>query len=120
MMVSFIDENREVNGVEPICQQLPIAPSTYYAHKARAIDPERLPKRIKRDQQLELDIRRVYETNFGVYGARKVWRQLDKEGIKVARCTVERLMKGLGLQGVRRGAKRRTTLSDAAQPPPLD
>jgi transposase InsO family protein len=99
---------------------LPIAPSTYYAHKVRAIDPERVPKRIQRDRQLEIEIRRVYEANFGVYGARKVWRQLNKEGIRVARCTVERLMKGLGLQGVRRGAKRKTTLRDAAQQRPLD
>jgi len=120
MMLSFVDENRAEHGVEPICQQLPIAPSTYYNHKARIADPGRLPKRMKRDRQLEFEIRRVYDTNFGVYGARKVWRQMTKEGIKVARCTVERLMKRLGLHGVRRGAKRRTTLTDAAQQRPLD
>ena len=119
-MVSFIDAYRGVHGVEPICAQLPIAPSTYYEHKARALDPERLPQRIKRDLQLEIDIRRVYEANFRVYGARKVWRQMTREGIEVARCTVERLMKRIGLQGVRRGAKRRTTLSDGAQQRPLD
>jgi putative transposase len=119
-MVSFIDENRDDHGVEPICQQLPIAPSAYYDHKARVADPERLPKRIKRDLQLEIEIRRVYEANFRVYGVRKVWRQMTREGIEVARCTVERLMKRLGLQGVRRGAKRRTTISDAAQQRPLD
>jgi putative transposase len=119
-MLSFIDENRDDHGVEPICQQLPIAPSTYYIHKARVADSERLPKRIKRDRQLEIEIRRVYEANFRVYGARKVWRQLNREGIAVARCTVERLMKRLGLQGVRRGAKRRTTISDVAQQRPLD
>jgi transposase InsO family protein len=119
-MVSFIDAYRGEHGVEPICQQLPIAPSTYYEHKARALDPECLPPRIKRDLRLEIDIRRVYEANFRVYGARKVWRQLNREAIKVARCTVERLMKRLGLQGVRRGAKRRTTLSDADQQRPLD
>jgi putative transposase len=119
-MLSFIDENREDHGVEPICRQLPIAPSTYYAHKARLAGSKSLPKRIKRDLQLELEISRVYEANFGVYGARKVWRQLNKEGIQTARCTVERLMKRLSLQGVRRGAKRKTTLSDAAQQRPLD
>ena len=98
-MLSFIDEHRDDHGVEPICQQLQIAPSTYYAHKARTADPERLPKRIKRDSQLEIEIRRVYEANFRVYGARKVWRQLNREGIEVARCTVERLMKRLSLKG---------------------
>ena len=119
-MVSFIDENRNDHGVEPICQQLPMAPSTYYNHKARAANPERLPKRVKRDWRLETEIRRVYEDNLRVYGARKVWRQMTLEGIEVARCTVERLMKRLGLQGVRRGAKRRTTISDASQQRPLD
>jgi transposase InsO family protein len=119
-MLSFIDACRADHGVEPICEQLPIAPSTYYAHKARVTDPERLPKRMKRDRQLEIEIRRVYEANFRVYGARKVWRQMQRDGIEVARCTVERLMKQLGLQGVRRGAKRRTTLSDASQQRPLD
>jgi putative transposase len=120
MMVSFIDENRNDHGVEPICQQLPMAPSTYYNHKARAANPECLPKRVKRDWRLETEIRRVYEDNFRVYGARKVWRQMTLEGIEVARCTVERLMKRLGLQGARRGAKRRTTISDASQQRPLD
>ena len=120
MMVSFIDENRNDHGVEPICQQLPMAPSTYYNHKARAANLERLPKRVKRDWRLETEIRRVYEDNLRVYGARKVWRQMTLEGIEVARCTVERLMKRLGLQGVRRGAKRRTTISDASQQRPLD
>jgi len=119
-MVSFIDENRNDHGVEPICQQLPMAPSTYYNHKARAANPERLPKRVKRDWRLKTEIRRVYEDNLRVYGARKVWRQMTLEGIEVARCTVERLMKRLGLQGVRRGAKRRTTISDASQQRPLD
>jgi len=119
-MLSFIDENRDDHGVEPICQQLPIAPSTYYVHKARVADPERSPKRMKRDRQLEVEIRRVYEANFRVYGDRKVWHELNREGIEVARCTVERLMKRLSLQGVRRGAKRRTTISDISQQRPLD
>ena len=99
---------------------VPMALSTYYNHKARAANSERLPKRVKRDGRLETEIRRVYEDNFRVYGARKVWRQMTLEGIEVARCTVERLMKRLGLQGVRRGAKRRTTISDATQQRPLD
>jgi putative transposase len=120
MMVSFVDENRNDHGVEPICRQLPMAPSTYYNHKARAANPERLPKRVKRDWRLGTEIRRVYEDNFRVYGARKVWRQMTLEGIEAARCTVERLMRRLGLQGVRRGAKRGTTISDATQQRPLD
>jgi hypothetical protein len=91
-MLSFIDENRDDHGVEPICQQLLIAPSTYYLHKARVADPERVPKRMKRERQLEIEVQRVYEANFRVYGARKVWRQLNREGIEVARCTVERLV----------------------------
>lgn len=125
-MLTFIDENRDSHGVEPICQQLPIAPSTYYAHKARAIDPERVPKRIQRDRQLEIEILRVYETNFGVYGARKVWRQLNQGRHKSSAVygreadTQWVQVKGLRLQGVRRGAKRKTTLSDAAPQRPLD
>ncbi len=111
-MISFIDEHRTEYGVEPICQQLPIAPSTYYEQKAREDDPERLPDRTRRDSALEIVIQRVWEENFEVYGARKVWRQLNRECIEVARCTVERLMKRLGIQGVTRGAKCWTTVSD--------
>ena len=76
MMVAFIDEHRDEHGVEPICAQLPIAPSTYYEQKARAADPQRLPPRVLREQMLGTEIRRVWEENRGVYGARKVWRQL--------------------------------------------
>ncbi len=112
MSVAFIDEHWEVHGVEPICDQLQIAPSTYYEHKARERDPQRLPERTRGDHGLEVEIRRVWEENFGVYGARKVWRQLLREGVEVARCTVERLMKELGLQGVRRGARCWTTVVD--------
>jgi transposase InsO family protein len=90
---------------------LPIAPSTYDEHKARAAEPERLPPRVRRDAELTPEVRRVYEENFQVYGARKVWRQLGRDGIAVARCTVERLMHSLGLQGVVRGGNRRTTIS---------
>jgi transposase InsO family protein len=118
--VSFIDEHRAEYGVEPICAELPIAPSLYYEHKARQADPERVPPRLQRDIELAEEIRRVYEENFQVYGARKVWRQLNREGIRVARCTVERLMHALGLQGVVRGKKCRTTSRDDAAARPLD
>ena len=93
MMVTFVDSNKAEYGVEPICNEIWIAPSSYYEHKARERDPDRLPNRIKRDMRLELDIQRVWKDNFRVYGARKVWRQLLREGIGVARCTVEWLMK---------------------------
>ena len=98
-MVSFIDEHRAEHGVEPICAQLPIAPSTYYESKAREADPSRLPPRARRDIELSGQIQRVYDENFLVYGAYKVWRQLNREQITVARCTVERLMRSLGLKG---------------------
>ena len=119
-MVEFIDRHRDVYGVESICAQLPIAPSQYYEHKVREADPARLPPRLARDRVLAQEIRRVYEENFHVYGARKVWRQLGREGEVVARCTVERLMKSLGLQGVVRGRKCRTTIADDAAERPLD
>jgi transposase InsO family protein len=114
-MVSFIDEHRDVYGVEPICALLPIAPSTYYQHKMLEAQPERASARSKRDLALTAQIRRVWEENFRVYGARKVWRQLKREGFSVARCTVERLMSRQGLQGVVRGQKPFTTVSDSAQ-----
>jgi transposase InsO family protein len=120
-MVSFIDAHREAHGVESICRQLSIAPSTYYEIKARQADPSRLPPRAKRDAELEPEIRRVYEENFRVYGAEKVWRQLKREHWNVARCTVERLMTRLGLQGVVRGGKKyRTTIPDSAADRPAD
>ena len=114
-MVSFIDEQRAHYGVEPICAQLPIAPSTYYHHKAREVDSAKVPARHLRDRYLMPQIQRVWKENFRVYGARKVWRQLNREGFTVARCTVERLMQKLGLQGVVRGKKQITTISDPAQ-----
>lgn len=120
MMVSFIDAHRASHGVESICKQLPIAPSLYYEHKARAADPTRLPPRLRRDRELAPEIGRVHEENFGVYGVRKVWRQLGREGRGVARCTVARLMLGLGLQGVVRGRRCRTTISDDSAARPLD
>jgi transposase InsO family protein len=102
-MIAFIDDHRGVHGVEPICEVLPIAPSTYHAHAAQRIDPTRCSARTRRDGALMPLIVRVFDENFGVYGVRKVWRQLLREGQQVARCTVARLMKSLGLQGVIRG-----------------
>ncbi len=119
-MIAFIDDHREVYGVEPICRVLPIAPSTYHAHAARRADPGRLPARARRDAALKVAIRRVFEENFRVYGVRKVWRQLDREGIGAARCTVARLMRAMGLQGAIRGKPVRTTVSNKAAPCPLD
>ena len=119
-MVSFIDDYRDQYGVEPICRQLPIAPSTHYEHKAREIDPSRLPVRAHRDTKLRGEIRRVWEANFRVYGVRKVWQQLSREGIGVARCTVERLMREMGLEGAVRGRKFKTTVADASQARPAD
>jgi transposase InsO family protein len=119
-MIAFIDEHRVRHGVEPICRVLPIAPSTYHAHAARRADPGKLPARARRDITLRAEIRRVYEENLRVYGVRKVWRQLLREGIAIARCTVARLMRTLGLQGVVRGKRVRTTISNAAAPCPLD
>jgi putative transposase len=119
-MIAFIDEHRADYGVEPICRLLPIAPSTYHAHATRRADPDRLPARARRDAVLMAEIRRVYEANFRVYGVRKVWRQLARAGIVTARCTVARLMRAMGLQGVVRGKKLRTTVPDPASACPLD
>ncbi len=108
-MMSFIDDHREVYGVEPICRVLPIAPSTYYVHKSREMKPERRPERDKRDEGLRAEIDRVWHENRRVYGVRKVWRQLQREDIPVARCTVARLMRSMGLQGATRGKRLKTT-----------
>lgn len=119
-MIAFIDDHRRAYGVEPICRELPIAPSTYRAHAARRADPSKAPPRVRRDAALRDEIRRVWEENFQVYGVRKVWRHLAREGIDVARCTVARLMRQMGLQGIVRGKSVRTTISDKAAPCPLD
>jgi len=119
-MIAFIDDHREVYGVEPICRVLPIAPSTYHAHVAQRTDPAKASPRTRQDLMLMEQIRRVHEANFGVYGARKVWRQLGREGIAVARCTVERLMRRMGLRGAVRGKETRTTIADKAAPCPAD
>ena len=120
MMVQFIDEHRDEHGVEPICKQLPIAPSTYYAWVACREDPGLQAARSKRDAELRVETRRVWGENFQVYGARKVWLQMQREGFAVARCTVERLMREDGLQGVRRGRKIKTTRPDDAAARPAD
>ena len=119
-MIAFIDDHRGVYGVEPICRVLPIAPSTYHVHAARRVDPARAPARVRRDAELCEKIGQVFDENFGVYGARKVWHQLRREGETVARCTVERLMRAMGLHGVRRGKTVKTTVSDPTAPCPLD
>ena len=119
-MIAFIDDHREVHGVEPICKVLRIAPSTYHAHVAKRANPEKLSTRARRDMALQPEIARVFAENFEVYGVRKVWRQLQRESFDVARCTVERLMRGMGLRGVIRGKPVRTTISDKAAPCPLD
>ncbi|NJO36615.1 MAG: IS3 family transposase [Rhizobiales bacterium] len=119
-MIAFVDDHREAHGVAPICKVLPIAPSTYRDHVAKRADPEKLSARAKRDLALKPAIERVFAENFEVYGARKVWRQMLREGFGVARCTVERLMADLGLQGVIRGKPVRTTVQDKAAPCPLD
>ena len=119
-MVSFIDAHRDAHGVEPICSVLPIAPSTYYDHLARRADPARRSDRARRDEALRAEIRRVFEQNWRVYGVRKVWWQLRREGFDVARCTVARLMKSMGIQGIIRGKPHRTTIPDKKAPSPLD
>ena len=119
-MIAFIDDHRQAYGVEPICRVLPIAPSTYHAHAGKRADPSRLPERVRRDADLKVEIRRVFEENFRVYGVRKVWRQLRREGFSVARCTVARLMRNMGLRGAIRGKPLRTTIRDKTAPCPLD
>jgi len=119
-MTAFVDEHRGVCGVEPICTMLPIAPSTYYEHKARQADPSRLPVRVQRDAVLSEEIARVWQENRRLYGVRKVWRQLRREGVQVARCTVERLMNRLGIAGAVRGKKYRTTIPDDLAAHPVD
>ena len=119
-MIAFIDAHREVHGVEPICRVLPIAPSTYHERAAHGRDPDRAPTRQKRDAALCQEIRRVFAENFGVYGVRKVWRQMLRDGTRVARCTVARLMRQMGLKGVVRGKAVKTTVSDKGAPCPLD
>ena len=120
MMVAFIDDHRAEYGVEPICAVLPIAPSTYYVHKAWEADPSLRSARAQRDEILCGEIGRVWEENFQVYGAKKAWKQLNREGIAVARCTVARLMREMDLRGVVRGRSFKTTIPDEGTSRPLD
>lgn len=119
-MRAFIDQHRDSHGVEPICKVLQIAPSGYRRHAARQRNPALRCQRARRDDILIPQIERIWQVNLQVYGADKVWHQLNREGVTVARCTVERLMRRLGLHGVKRGKVVRTTISDAAAPRPLD
>ena len=115
-MISYIDKRKEVWGVQPICKVLQFAPSTYYAAKSRPASPRSL-----KDKALEQEIKRIYEENYSVYGAQKIWRQCKREGIAVARCTIERLMRAMGIQGKRRGTKKvRTTIPDDLAMRPAD
>ena len=114
-MIAYIDQHRDRYGVEPICQLLAIGPIHLLRRQARPPSARAL-----REEELRAESARVQRDNFGVYGARKVWRQLGREGITVARCTVERLMGELGLEGARRGKRRRTTIPDAAASRPAD
>ena len=114
-MTAFIAERREEFGVEPMCAQLPIAPSTYYASISRPPSA-----RAVSDEKLSPEIKRIYDDNYQVYGPRKVWRELRRQGLKVARCTVERLMRRAGLRGVVRGKTWKTTFPDLSTPRPLD
>ena len=119
-MVTYISDHKDRFGVESICEVLPIAPSTYYEHKAQQRDPGRRSDRAKRDDELKTEIQRIWEDNFRVYGVRKIWRQLHREGIHVARCTVGRLMGALNIRGIVRGSRIKTTIPDEATERPLD
>lgn len=120
-MVAFLDQHRDAYGVEPICAVLPIAPSTYFRHKAQQADPMTRSARAQRDDALRAEIQRVWDANEQVYGPRKVWKQLRREGHAVARCTVERLMRAMGLHGVVRGrAWTVTTHADLVAARPTD
>jgi putative transposase len=115
-MVGFIDDHREVYGVESICAVLPIAPSTYFRHKAQQVDPARRAARARRDDELRAIIRRIWTEHFQVYGPRKVWRQMGRENLRVARCRVRRLMREMGLAGAVRGRAWVTTTQSQPEP----
>ena len=120
MIKAFVDEHRDRFGVEPICKVLQFAPSAYRRYAARQRDPALISRRAKRDSELMRHVRRVWDSNMQVYGADKVWKQMHRKGIRVARCTVERLMRSMGLQGARRGKGVRTTVPDVNAPCPFD
>jgi transposase InsO family protein len=108
-MIAFVDEHRGVYGVEPVCETIEIAPSTYYEAKRQQREPERRSARRRRDEQLKVEIKRIYDDNLGVYGVRKIWIQANRERFGVARCTVRRLMRQMGLEGATRGRAFKTT-----------
>ena len=118
--MSFLDSHREELGIEPICRELAIAPSSYHDHAARLADPGKRSVRVRRDDEIKQQIRRVHGDSSGLYGTRKVWHQIRREGATVAKCTVERLMRAMGLAGVRRGKTTITTVSNPKAPCPLD
>jgi putative transposase len=119
-MIAFIDAHRDAYGVEPICRVLPIAPTSYHAHAALRADPTKASARARCDAVLRRQIQRAFDENFAVYDVRKIWRQLGREDMTVARCTVARLMRQMGLQGVVRGKAARTTISERGAPCPAD
>ena len=119
-VIAFMDDHRGEHGVEPMCRVLDIAPSTWHAHAAARANPDLRSKRTKEDERLNAEILRIHAENFGVYGARKVWRQLLREGFDAGRDRVARLMQKLGLEGARRGRRVKTTVSDKTAPCPLD
>jgi putative transposase len=119
-MIAFIEESCGDLGVEPICRALQFAPSTYYDRRAIAHNPDRASARAKSDSALSVKIDAAWDANRKLYGARKVWHVLRREGEDVARCTVERLMRNLGIRGVVRGKKVITTQPDTTQPCPDD
>jgi putative transposase len=120
MVMSFIDSHREELGIEPICRELAIAPSSYHEHAARLADPAKRSARARRDDEIKQQIKRVHDDSSGLYGTRKVWHQMRREGATVAKCTIERLMRAMGLAGVRRGKTCVTTVSNPKAPCPLD
>jgi transposase InsO family protein len=119
-VIDFMEDHHDAYGIEPMCKILRIAPSTWYARKSQKADPEKRSERAKMDDVMSVKIRKVFEDNFSVYGARKVWHQLRRQGEDIGRDAVARLMKAMGLQGVVRGKPVRTTLQDKNQPCPLD
>ena len=119
-MIAFIEDQRIVYGVESICRVLPIAPSTYYDHLACLADPSKASARYQRDTELRPEIKWVWDENYQVYGVRKAWHQLKREGFELARCTVERLMKQIGIRGAVRGKVVKTTVPDTSAPCPRD
>ena len=118
--MSFIDDHAKELGIEPICRELAIAPSSYHEHAARVADPQRRSARARRDDETKQEIKRVHGDSSGLYGTRKVWHQMRRQGATVAKCTVERLMRAMGLAGVRRGKSTVTTVSNPKAPCPLD